>query len=1358
METKWLAVAAALLALALPRTQAGSLPAYADFSSCGAAATGAPTLVVGQVACQQYQSAALGAMTAFSYYIPKDCDPSLHRLCPVIYILHGGGGNFTIMLGTAAAPTMLVFALNNQPKADPEAGNDPWDYATTSTWVPASPIDAILIAPQDVTLLGGYGPFSGADGGWVDWNPRYAAGGDQASYATPAPRFESHVLNEIKPYVEKYFPAGIGREWTSLYGESLGGYGVTDMALRHPDLFSGIAAASMVGDPLLVGVPPITTGELAGLSLSLPVNLPYVELPGIVPAILGPLTPALYASPVPLNADFAYVAYAYGDPVADSAAYLGHAPDELTTNAGAVGVEQQPLFVYRSVNDAIPWPGTSLGTAIGGASGEILAIVEGIPLTAIFAVEQVNEVFQIHPGTHTQWQPYYREVLNGLYANLRHWNGSGAPTSPPASFNYRTVDPAFSIWGWQGQLSQTAPGFLNLWNVSCNGLTAQGTGTLTITVPASCHTGLAGQTTFSVDLGGTSPLNDIVSLAGITALYGNTKSLSLQPLATSSTGSGNTDGAGSGGGSFNPYLLAAFAGFAARKRLKRWRSDRHFRRVACAPSRAWRVFVQQCSERASLFLVACLLASCGSSSPVTGTGSGAGGSGPVSGNAIQILSNRADLISGGAALVQVTLPAGAAASAVTVSLNGGDVTSQFSMTASGVYMGLVSGMALGRNTITANYPGGGSSYAVINHANGGPILAGPQLTPWTCQQGAVDAQCNQAPAYSYVYLSSDPLKIGFQTYDPANPATDVANATTDNGITLPFIVRVETGYQDRDQYRIAALYQPGKSWAAVAPQPQFNHKLLITHGYSCGVQYTTGNAPSVTSFQPANLLALTGASSQPLPTEVLADSVQYALGAGFAVMSTALDYSAQNCNVALQAESLIMAKERVVEQYGTLRYAIGTGCSGGSLAEQWIANAYPGIYQGILPTCSFPDAWSVATQFADYHLMLAYFNDPSKWGAGVVWLETQMANVEGSDLILNSIVSDNAQFHVAVPTDPCAGTTDTNRYSAQTNPGGVRCDIQDAAINLFGPRPSDVWTEQEKAIGRGFAAFPVDNVGVQYGLGALQQGQISLAQFIDLNTKIGGLDVDTNPIPQRTPAVESALGNAYRSGLINETSNLDQTAIIDCRGPDPGLFHDSYRAFAIRGRLDREHGTHANQLIWEGPFPIIGDAECNQTSLIAMDRWLSSVEKDTGTATLAQKIVSDKPSDLGDACYDGVGTKLFSGLCGKLIVPVYGTPRTVAGDAITTDTNKCQLKPLNRADNYGLIPFTDAQWAQMQTLFPNGVCDYSKPGVGQQPTIPWQAYQDGTNGVIYGGTPMPPAPANSGGGWAGPAFQVFTLQ
>jgi hypothetical protein len=274
----------------------------------------------------------------------------------------------------------------------------------------------------------------------------------------------------------------------------------------------------------------------------------------------------------------------------------------------------------------------------------------------------------------------------------------------------------------------------------------------------------------------------------------------------------------------------------------------------------------------------------------------------------------------------------------------------------------------------------------------------------------------------------------------------------------------------------------------------------------------------------------------------------------------------------------------------------------------------------------------------------------------------------------------------------------------------------------------------------GYARSTWDNVGVQYGLQALRDLLITPAQFVDLNARIGGLDIDINPTKARIAATRPALANAYRSGMINEANNLDRTAIIDCRGPDPGAAHDSYRAFAVRARLDRAHGTHANQLIWEGPAPIVGDTKCSQASLAAMDRWLASVERDKSSAPLAQKIRDDKPSDLKDRCFDGIGDKLSDGLCGEAIVPVYGTPRTVAGDAITTDANKCQLKPLNRAD-YPL-PFTDAQWAEMQATFPDGVCDYSKPAVDQQPTVPWLAYGDAKGHVIYGGRPMGPVPVS----------------
>jgi hypothetical protein len=681
---------------------------------------------------------------------------------------------------------------------------------------------------------------------------------------------------------------------------------------------------------------------------------------------------------------------------------------------------------------------------------------------------------------------------------------------------------------------------------------------------------------------------------------------------------------------------------------------------------------------------------------------------------ITVLSGRADLVSGGDALVAI----GGVRSTrgLRVKAAGKDQTSAFSAGADGTVVGLISGLPLGRSSVVARTSRRAAKLLVTNHPIGGPVFSGPQLLPWTCQPTARDAQCNEPATFSYLYKSSDPAKQGLQPYDAASPPPDVAMTTTDRGVTVPFVVRLETGYLDRDQYRIATLFQPGKPWTAIAPQDQFNHKLLITHGASCGVHHEPADAPGVTR-----------------------GAAEIALGRGFATMSHALDNTGHNCNLVSEAEALVMTKEYLTERYGTLHYTIGTGCSGGSLAQQWIANAYPGVYQGILPTCSFPDAWGTATQFLDYHLTLAYYDTRSQWGTGVTWTADQMAAVQGHISLQNARVSDAAQFHVVVPTDPCRGVTAQERYEPTTNPGGVRCTIQDAAINVFGPRRRSTWSAQEQAIGRGFAGVPTDNVGVQYGLGALRSGKITPAQFVDLNAKIGGLSlVGGGIVPNRLVADRPALANAYRSGLINEANNLDRTAIIDCRGPDEGLFHDAYRAFAVRARLDREHGGHGNQLIWEGPVPLTADQQCERNSFLAMDRWLAAVEADKGKGSLARKVARDRPADLTDRCYDGNGNKVSDDLCPS-IVHVYGTPRTVAGDAITTDNNKCRLKPLSRSD-YGSVAFTDAQWAQLQTIFPGGVCDFSKRGVDQQGTRAWQTYQDSRGRVIYGGRPLPRSP------------------
>src|SRR3954451_16248419 len=88
---------------------------------------------------------------------------------------------------------------------------------------------------------------------------------------------------------------------------------------------------------------------------------------------------------------------------------------------------------------------------------------------------------------------------------------------------------------------------------------------------------------------------------------------------------------------------------------------------------------------------------------------------------IEVVSNRADVISGGDALVAVKLPAGVKASTVRVTNGGHDITQAFALRPDGRSEGLVTGLSGGRNVLTATAPGtGAGSATIVTHPNGGP--------------------------------------------------------------------------------------------------------------------------------------------------------------------------------------------------------------------------------------------------------------------------------------------------------------------------------------------------------------------------------------------------------------------------------------------------------------------------------------------------------------------------------------------------------------------------------------------------------------------------------------------------------------
>lgn len=750
-------------------------------------------------------------------------------------------------------------------------------------------------------------------------------------------------------------------------------------------------------------------------------------------------------------------------------------------------------------------------------------------------------------------------------------------------------------------------------------------------------------------------------------------------------------------------------------------------------------------------LVALALAGCGGSS---GGGSGgdpdSGPGGAVEDSAqLRVLSNRPDLVSAGDVLVEVVLENAEAVDDLVLTRNGSDVTSVLHASPDNPLrlLGVVDGLAVGDNTLSANI---GNDLTVVNHPSGGPVFTGPHIQPWKCQDTAADEDCNQPVEYTWLYKSTNPLNGGLQPYDPENPASDVAMTTTDTGETLPFIVRQEKGYQARDQYTIFTLQKVGEDWTPVQPQSQWNRRLLVTHGGNCRGDRDT-SSPKTDDY------------SGTIPGNPLINqSYITALGLGWSVLSTAQLNLGHNCNLSYQAESLMMAKERFIEQYGELRYTVGTGCSGGAITQNMIANAYPGLYQGLLTTCTYPDVMSTATQFADYHILLRYFktnmNDPALLARdGTLFTVLQQNEVYGHlDGIVNASVADSALFAEAVdPASSCGGISDEERFDQDTNPGGVRCDVLSFMQNMIGPREQfpaedqrrDHWSQIEKDLGYGFSGFPLGNEGVQYGLIPLQQGTLLPSQFLKLNTNIGGLDPSLNVTTERLKPDYPALPNAYRTGILNTVVNMDTVPIINMTGPDPGIAHDSVHGYWVRWRLEREFGNRDNFVHWGGLTPLIGDLTYMSQSLVAMASWLDAIETDTSDAPLAEKIVTNKPASVQDQCSGVPGQ-----MCPEELMLVFGTPRTQAGADKYGDQVQCQLKPFSRADNYGLgnTIWQEADWQKLEQTFATGVCDWSKKPLAWQPTIPWLKYQDDLGDVIIGGEQM--APAEFPAGWASPAF------
>ena len=687
-----------------------------------------------------------------------------------------------------------------------------------------------------------------------------------------------------------------------------------------------------------------------------------------------------------------------------------------------------------------------------------------------------------------------------------------------------------------------------------------------------------------------------------------------------------------------------------------------------------------------------------------GTDSSVGGELSRSANEIdvRVVSSRPDMVTDGDALIAIAAANAGGLSGLRIFLDETDVTGSFRSASSNSLLGLVKGVPNSGTLKVTDAKGViRGTLPIENHPAHGPVFSGPHEQPFICETDAfalisgetlgtpTDDSCSIDRRIDYAYLpvgGSDLIALA----DPVSEPDDVAFATMPGSRNVPFIVRIETGTVNRAIYQIAILHDPA---TRIEPTPEtarqdWNRRLVYTFGGGCvNGWFRQGDR--------------TGGVTDP-----------WLLGQGYAVASASLNVFGNNCNDVLAAETMMMVKERFIEGYGVPRYTIGLGCSGGSYQVHQIADNYPGLLDGIIPGCSFPDVgFSTVPMVTDARLLKHYFANE---GSGLFTKKHQHA-VSG---FLVHETMDNVSHKAGRITigEFCPDILpDSLRYHRTDNPTGARCELFEHHVNVYGRNPNT-----------GFVRRPMDNIGVQYGLQALNNKAIDPSQFIHLNAHIGGYDIEGRFHPNRTEADPVAVRIAYESGrLTNGGGGLASTPIIDYRAYSDDLengdIHTRYHSFSMRERLRKANGRTDNHVMLVEDFRYgyySTESPVLRYAIRQMDQWLNTLTGETFTDVSKSKVADAKPQGLVDSCWSRdrepkriVETQMQgSGRCDSMY-PSPSAPRGVAGAPLAGDIVKCQLKPLD-PDDYS-ISFNAGQVNQLHAIFPEGVCDYDRPGVDQ---------------------------------------------
>jgi S-formylglutathione hydrolase FrmB len=269
----------------------------------------------------------------------------------------------------------------------------------------------------------------GTGGYWSDWYNNGAGG---------PPKYETFVTQQLIPLIDANFRTLADRGHRAILGESMGGYGALMTAARHPELFA--AASSLSG--------AVDTNWIPG---------------------------AVLASGTPLF-DLAMPDSIYGPRATNEVNWRGHNPTDLAANLGSVDVQ---LFTGNGALGA-----KEIGDPTAPAFCSLEAgIIHPETLSLHSALDSRGVPHKLTTydwGCHTNAM-FSQEIVDSL---PRFTEVFAKNTAAPTSFDYRSIEPSFNIFGWAVKADpQRAAEFLDLSDVSNSGLTVTGSGLTRITTP-----------------------------------------------------------------------------------------------------------------------------------------------------------------------------------------------------------------------------------------------------------------------------------------------------------------------------------------------------------------------------------------------------------------------------------------------------------------------------------------------------------------------------------------------------------------------------------------------------------------------------------------------------------------------------------------------------------------------------------------------------------------------------------------------------------------------------------------------------------------------------------------------------------